>query len=335
MTTLPEPDQEGRRRSVRGRRLTIAAAVLIGLVVATILAGVSGVFSSGPPVDPLAALSVPARQAAFPDPPPGAVVLGAQDGLNALGLAVVPAKRTISLQASVISAQSTVGVSGLAVGFRVDTGGRLVTARGLPCGAGCYRAVVASGWPRHVVVVIAGRRPRSLSFSLPPRETIKPGSRIVARAERVWRNLASVVDEDALSDGHVTLHTTWRMVAPDKVAYTVTGGGSSVIIGDRSWTKAEGGSVWREQSQAPVQQPVPFWSKALDANILGSVSTAGGPAWKVSFFDPSTPGWYTIVVDKTTLHTVAVDMTTTAHFMHDEYSRFDAPLSIEPPAGQG
>ena len=209
-----------------GRRLTIAAAVLIGLVVATVLAGVSGVFSSGPPVNPLAALSVPARQAAFPDPPPGAVVLGAQDGLNALGLAVVPGTRTVALQASVISAQSTVGVPGLAVGFRVDTGGRVVTARGLPCGAGCYRAVVASGWPRRVAVVIAGHRPQSLSFSLPPRAAIKPGSRIVARAERVWRNLASVVDEDALSDGHVTLHTTWRMVAPDKVAYTVKGGGS-------------------------------------------------------------------------------------------------------------
>src|SRR5579871_4437110 len=98
MTTLPEPDQDGTGRSGRARRLTAAAAVLTGLVAATAAIWASGVLSSGAPADPLAALSVPARQAAFPDPPPGAVVLGAQDGVNALGLAIVPGVGTIRLE---------------------------------------------------------------------------------------------------------------------------------------------------------------------------------------------------------------------------------------------
>ncbi len=56
------------------------------------------------------------------------------------------------------------------------------------------------------------------------------------------------------------------------------------------------------------------------------------PAWKVSFFDPDTPGWYTILVDKQTMHTISVQMIATDHFMHDTYSQFNTPIAITPPA---
>jgi hypothetical protein len=289
----------------------------------------AGVFS--PTGTPAALVIKPAVVPHFPAPPAGAVVLATEDGTNALGLAVTPGKGRVAVQASVIAALNTAGVPGLAVRFHVDTGHKVVTARGMACGAGCYRAAVTSGWPKSVVVVIAGHRPESVSFALPPRASIRPGSQIVARAERVWRDLQSLIDHDALSDGHATVHTVWRIVAPDKVAYVVKGGGSSVIIGDRIWEKAEGSSTWAEQPQSPLRQPVPFWSKAVDAHVVGTVSVDGHPAWKVTFFDPSTPGWYSILVDKATSHTVSVDMTATAHFMHDEYSGFNAPLSITPP----
>ena len=83
--------------------------------------------------------------------------------------------------------------------------------------------------------------------------------------------------------------------------------------------------------QTPVSQPQPFWESAVDARVLGSVSDHGRPAWKVSFFDPKTPGWFTILVDKATMRTVDMRMTATAHFMHDSYGSFDAPISITPP----
>jgi len=331
MTTLPDSGvgDGGRSRTLSGRRVALGAAALAVLGVAIVAAWATGVFS--PSGTPGALVIKPAVVAPFPAPPPGAIVLAAEDGANALGLAVTSGSGRIAVQASVIATLNTVGVRGLAVRFRVDTGKTVVTARGSACGAGCYRADVASGWPSSVTVVIAGHRPASVSFALPSRASIKPGSRIVARAERVWRNLQSVVDHDALSDGHATVHTIWRIVAPDKVAYVVQGGGSSVIIGDRIWEKPEGGSLWTEQPQSPVKQPVPFWSRAVDAHVVGSVSLAGQAAWKVTFFDPSTPGWYSILVDKATSRTVSVDMTATAHFMHDEYSGFNAPLSITPP----
>jgi hypothetical protein len=316
------------------RRFIAGAATVVGLALAVAAAWLAGVFASG---GSDALVIRPAVVAPFPVPPVGAVVLAAQDGVNALGLGVLRRNGKTVVQASVVSAQDTVGVSGLAVRFRIRSDRRLAVVRGSACGAGCYHASVSSGWPTSIAVVIAGHRPASTSFVLPPGTDIKPGAQIVARAERTWVNLRTLVDHDALSGGHVTLHTIWHFVAPDKVAYVIKGGGSSIVIGDRSWQKAAGGSVWTEQAQSLLRQPVPFWSKAIDAHILGTVSLAGRPAWKVSFFDPSTPAWYTIVVDKATFHTTSLAMITTSHFMHDEYSGFDVPLSIKPPtrvAGQ-
>jgi hypothetical protein len=80
-----------------------------------------------------------------------------------------------------------------------------------------------------------------------------------------------------------------------------------------------------------VTQPVPFWVSWVDARILGTVTVGGVPAWRVSFFDPRTPGWYTILVEKPTFRTVDVRMVATAHFMHDVYGPFDSKVTVSPP----
>jgi hypothetical protein len=53
--------------------------------------------------------------------------------------------------------------------------------------------------------------------------------------------------------------------------------------------------------------------------------------WRVSFFDPKTPGWFEVALDKRTLHTLELSMFATAHFMHDVYGGFDEPAGIRPP----
>ncbi len=136
---------------------------------------------------------------------------------------------------------------------------------------------------------------------------------------------------DKLGDGNATLDTFWKIVAPDRVAYAISDGDESIIIGNRRWVKPAGSKRWIESAQEPVQQPQPFWQSAADARILGTVSVHGRPAWKISFFDPQTPAWFTILVDKATMHTVDMRMTATAHFMHDTYGSFDGPVSVTPP----
>jgi hypothetical protein len=53
--------------------------------------------------------------------------------------------------------------------------------------------------------------------------------------------------------------------------------------------------------------------------------------WRVSFFDPGTPAWFDILLDKTTLRTLDLHMTTTAHFTHNVYSSFNRADPISPP----
>jgi hypothetical protein len=279
-----------------------------------------------------AAIAAHAAPPRFPAPPPGAVVLAQELGLDALGLAVVPHAGAVGLQASIVGPQG-LGSSHLAVRFLVaGRDGRTQTRTGAPCGQGCYRADAAIGRPGRITVVVGGKRPRRATFVLPRVWPPPPAGLLVARAARVWRSLHSLVDRDTLSDGRYAGTTVWKIVAPDRIAYHTRDSGDAVIIGARRWDRSPGRSTWTESTQLPVRQPVPDWVGAVDARLLGTVRVRGRPARRVSFFDPGTPGWFTILVEQGTLHTVDVRMIATAHFMHDRYGPFDAPIRIVPPS---
>jgi hypothetical protein len=313
--------------------VTVAVLVLHGLEPITATA------TSSPAATATASTTTTAPVATtsgFPAPPSGAIVLGARAGADALGLAITPGVAGVGLQASVVGYPKGVsgGIPGLHVHFDVtsQTGKSVTTGEALPCGAGCYRTDALVPHPVKVTVVLGGHSPSQVAFALPASWPPPPAEAKVVRAGQVWRALKTLVFRDVLSaGGPVTLDTLWKVVAPNRVAYTVKGGGSSVIVGDRRWDKPEGGSTWQESLQSPVQQPQPFWVSATDARLLGTVLVRGRPAWKISFFDPGTPGWFTILVDKSTMHTLDIQMTAIAHFMHDTYGPFNTPMSITPP----
>lgn len=265
---------------------------------------------------------------AFPTPPPGAVVFARQAGRDVLGLGVVPRRGQTLVQASVVRFdEKRVRES---VRFRVSgPGGSHATAGATACGNGCYRATVPVAKPERITVSRSGHKP--LTFAMPAAWPPPSGAAIVRRAAKVWLGLNTLVFNDSLGDGKVTLNTVWKVVAPDRLAYRIDTGEQSIIIGDRRWIKPSGAKKWITQQQSPVSQPQPFWSHVRNAHILGSVTARGRPAWKISFFDPDTPGWFTVLVDKETGHTLELWMTATAHFMHDTYRGFDKPLAIVPP----
>ena len=311
-----------------------ATAVVVGVV---LVHGLPAITSSGstslggstaPAVTPALA---PPTAAGFPVPPRGAVVLGAEAGRKVLGLAIVPGHGKIALQASVVGIQGS-GLKGLAVRFDVTgTSGQKATASATPCGAGCYRASVNIRRPRSVDVRLSGERP--VSFAMPGAWPPPSAATIVQRAAAAWRNLVTLAYHDSLSDGHVTLQTNWKIVAPDRIEYSIEKNlGAKIIIGDRSWNQLAGTTRWLPSPQYPVHQPVPFWQSVADAHLLGTVSYHGRPAWKVSFFDlAGGPAWFTILVDKGTLHTMELWMTAQDHFMHETYKAFNAPITITPP----
>lgn len=209
----------------------------------------------------------------------------------------------MNVQVSVVDEQGAGGAANVMVAGRRTT----------PCGAGCYRATVpASG---HVAI-----RADATQWNVAVPTHPAPGAAIVARAARAWRALHSVAWKESLaSDAVHSVRSTWSAQAPDRVAYVVEKGGSSVVIGHTRWDKRAGKAWTRSAQDPPLHQPVPFWTRATNAHVVSRSSSRA----VVTFYDPDTPGWYRIVVDTRTWHTLALDMTATAHFMHDRYSRFD------------
>ena len=311
-----------------------AAAVVLGVLVTRGLPAVASTttataFSTG--AASTTAAPRPSASAGYPTPPANAVVLGAQAGHDVLGLSVVPGTGKSALQASVVG-QEGKGLKGLSVHFDVaGASGEKSTAAATPCGAGCYRRDRRDREARTVGVRIGNAHP--VEFALPTAWPAPSGAAIVRRAATTWRKLDSVLIHDSLGDGRIVLNTEWKIVAPDRLEYHIQGGGGdAVIIGSRRWDKPRGATTWLASSQVPLHQPVPFWQTATNAHVVGTVTSGGRPAWKVSFFDPKTPGWFTIVVDKATLRTTEMWMTAPAHFMHEVYGAFNTPISITPPA---
>jgi hypothetical protein len=263
-----------------------------------------------------------ATKQAFPAPPRGAVVFSRPDGHDVLALAVVPG-RTLLLQASVLGSQGQ-GVAGLQISFRV--GSRVLAAR--PCGDGCYRASTnAAGPPKFVEVDVARPKPTAWRVAMPQTWPPRDASELVARATRRFSRLRTVAVRDWLASGPGRpLFSRWTLVAPDRLTYQVQNGSSAVIIGDRRWDKDPGGK-WKESEQTPIHQPTPFWVSWTDAHVLASTKSA----WRVSFFDPKTPGWYELLIAKPSMRTLELQMNAASHFMREVYGQFNTRFEIKPP----
>jgi hypothetical protein len=145
----------------------------------------------------------------------------------------------------------------------------------------------------------------------------------------VWRSLRTLVSHERLASGaRSAVTTSWRYVAPSSFAYDIAGGPSAVVIGDRRWDRGSPAGGWRRSAQdPPLRQPVPPWTAVRNAYLVDST----GSAWRVTFFDPSLTAWFAITLDRSTLRTLDLRMTTTAHFMHDVYGPFNSRLRLEPP----
>jgi hypothetical protein len=221
------------------------------------------------------------------------------------------------------------GASHLSVQLTV----RGATRHAAACGAGCYRADFATARP--VAVGVAVRGPGATTdwrVVLPATWPAIDGTQLIAGAAQAWRALHSLTFVDRLAGGpDQRVVSYWRIAAPNRVAYVIPDGSAAVIIGYHRWDRA-GGGKWIQSVQNPaLKQPVPFWVDATDVHVVGESVFRGHAVWRVSFFDPGTPGWFDVLLDKQTLHTLDLRMIATAHFMHDTYSNFDRQVRIEAP----
>jgi hypothetical protein len=124
------------------------------------------------------------------------------------------------------------------------------------------------------------------------------------------------------------VRTVWTEVAPDRLSYTIAGGAKGIVIGDRRWDLSPGQATWQESPSVVLPMPTPAWGNIVtNAHLL----RAGPKTQVVSFLDPRSPAWFTVTFDRKTLHPLVLDMIAPAHFMHQRYTAFNAPLTIVPP----
>jgi hypothetical protein len=276
--------------------------------------------------------SVPAAVSRFPVPPAGAFVLARQDDTDVLALAVLPQAAGVALQVSDVTQNGT-GATGLRVSFGVSSKGGTVTRDASTCGAGCYRANVRlASRPQRVQVRVARpARTTRWAVTLPDAWPARDATAILARAGGVWRKLRSLRYRERLaSDSRHAVVSDWQIVAPDRLAYQIENDGQAVIVGTRRWDRQKGGD-WVQTSALRLHQPVPFWVQVANAHVLGDAIVQGHHVWRVSFFDPRTPGWFVAAIDKRRYRTLDVRMTAAAHFMHDTYGSFNTSIKIAPP----
>jgi hypothetical protein len=309
--------------------VTAGALLALACVAAWAVAGNSS--SRGVAV-PVVAPAIP--RAGTPLPPPrGALVLAQGRRGLAVALAARRAGGDVRLTATVMAPDGS-GLRGLQVRFAVD-GKR--TGPASPCGAGCY-AATATGAAHAGRVAIelsgAGRPSSTVAFALPSRWPVSARP-LLRRAERVFRALHSVSYREVLSSGvGAPVHTLWRSEAPDRISYRTTSGNAGVVIGRQRWDLVVGGGWKASPQNPPLALPaVPWGTGAYDANVLGRARVSGRAVVRVSLYEPATPAWYTIALDRATLRPLTVDMTATAHFMRDRYVSFNTPRRIRPPLG--
>jgi hypothetical protein len=249
-------------------------------------------------------------------------VFAREAGTSALALAVVPGGARPLTRVSVVN-----GLGNGQRGLSVSAAGTVLTA----CGAGCYQGHVAAHRLRGTVQVSLDGR--SYGFRLPPSLDLRSGAITMSRATGVWRSLTTLVWHERLAASPTdALYTVYRAVAPDQLAYTISGRSSAIIIGRRRWDRPTPTAPWLESPQLPpIRQPQPFWASYSDARVLGEEMVDGKAVWVVSFFDPVTPAWFEARVEKSTGRTLILDMTAVAHFMHHVYGPFDAPFELHPP----
>ncbi len=254
-------------------------------------------------------------------PPKGALVLGTQAGSLAVGLARLADGR---LQATVLGPDNR-GVDRLPVVF-VGRGRRIAT---FSCGAGCYRS--PTRFTGRAVAVDIGRPPR-VHFVLP--ERTRSAVALIRRARRAFRGLSSVVIHERLASSPTAKVTsTWRVEAPNRLAYVTSGGARAVVIGSRRWDRV-GRGPWERSEQTPLRLPGAWWGPAsFDASVLGWTRTAGGTrAQLVSFYDPKLPAWFEVAIDPATAVPLELKMTAAAHFMRHRYTDFNRVPRIVAPS---
>ena len=216
-----------------------------------------------------------------------------------------------------------------------------------PCGTGCTRLALA-GSPGTVAVEV-GARGRADRVSLPIR--YQPGGEAVARrlltlVQRAQTSVRSVAIRETLASGVGAPDvTSYDVGMPDRFAYRLSRArrvvSDTTIVGTREWTRAAGRKRWQASVYGGGGPPfsaagyLGWWAPFTGRPQLLDRVRAGADERADVATVSRIPGlgrvWLQIAIDVTRRRVLHIDMITTAHFMTQTWSAFNAGRQIEPP----
>lgn len=311
----------------------------------------------GEPVVAVAVLVAAALLAAFPLPP--RQVDGAQAEARAAAPACDPCPQR-KPRANELATAEQAGSSIAAAWLRREAGGLRGQVRILdlnakprdlepriraatrvrPCGPGCLTFRLASQ-PKTVDVEVT-EKGSVHTARIPARWAERSSGRaraLLERAQLTMRRLRSVRERERITSGPGSLAvTSYRLSAPDRLAYETGGGVASVVIGGTQWLRIDG-EPWEKREFGggglPFRTRTWFrWTNyAQSVRILGTTTIAGRRVANIALMDQGTPVWIRLRIDLATMRVVRVRMVTGGHFMRQRLFAFNKPLRIGPPRG--
>ncbi len=216
---------------------------------------------------------------------------------------------------------------------------RVLGARTEPCGPACLRFSTRAAAD---ALAVAVREPgRSHRIELPTRweqGADDRARRMLERAQRAMRDLDTAVERERATSGiGPGARTTYRIQAPDRMAWSTDRGIQTVVIGDRQWRRAPGlGPGWHEGSYGGgLAFRTRTWFRwtpfARSVRLLGIERVDGRRLARLALFDEGTPVWMGMAVDLETYRVLRVRSLTPSTFTTTRTSDFDEPMDIVTP----
>jgi copper transport protein len=200
------------------------------------------------------------------------------------------------------------------------------------CGTGCWRLEDVPAAKTLTVSVDAGER--SGEVSVPARfSPARDGTarRLLKEAQVAMRSLRSARLDEHLSSGlGAEVNTGYRFSAPDRMAYRSSSGSTLIAIGKTSWLSTSGGPFERSPFGAGAFRFKETFRWTVYGRSVRWLGASRGSV-RLALFDPGTPVWYRLTIDRRTKRVVREQMVTGGHFMDRRYFAFNRRVGIEPP----
>ena len=200
------------------------------------------------------------------------------------------------------------------------------------CGPGCWRLDLPQAEPRLSVSITADeqRHPVTVASSWEAKGS-GAARRLLRAAQSRMRSLGSLRLRESVTSGlGTTVRTDYRFLAPDRMAYSSNVGTRLVAIGGTRYLSTGGGPFEKGAFGASGFRLDSLFRWTAYARTVRWLAADRGSV-TLALFDPATPVWYRVLIDRRTRRIVRERMIAEGHFMTRRYFGFDRPVTIAAP----